>query len=249
MGTLLLTPQAKDRVHYASTVTLVLLAALLAPSAAADGFGAASPEPGTPPAPQPPGTFTPAQLLDAGDGAARSKCYSDVLRRSGVEFTGNVILLIEIDGKASVDEWPAGASAEFRKTVECVLPLMRIAPATQDGVPVASRVRLPFQLALADAPDERVVLQPPRAVSGPEDRAKARAACVPAGLEPVSAPMLAIEVDTGGKVTRAQVVESSGDPRVDEAARCIARKTRFAPGTRNGYLQRMTVTTRVGLGD
>lgn len=235
--------------RYTGPKAMILIAALLPGPTAAGDLGAAQPAAGAPDGPPPAGARVPARLLDAGDGRARSKCYSDVLRRSGVELTGTVTLLIEADGTASVERWPAGVSPEFSKTVECVLPLMRFAPATESGAPVASRMHLPFQLALADALEENVVVRPPAAVSRPEDRARARAACVPEGLQAASAPMLALEVDTGGRVVRARVVESSGDPRVDEAARCIAMMTRFAPGTRNGYLQRMTVTTRFGLGD
>lgn len=233
---------------YSRPTSALLLAALLSAGAAAESPPEAAPDTGPQLAPPPTAQFVPAQLLDAGDSRARSACYAASLLQSGTETESTVTLLIEADGTASVDRWPAGVSPGFQQTVECLLPLMRLSPATADGLPVASRATLPFQLVLGHEPDAEVRLEPPVARSTPELMAKTRAGCIPASLQGKGEPVLAIEVDTAGRVTRTRVVESSGDPQVDEAARCIAGKTRFAPGKRNGYLQKMTITSTVRIG-
>lgn len=116
--------------RYTGPGTLILLATLLSARAAAQDSGAT--------------------LLDAGDNQARSKCYPETLLRSGYQLRGRVAIRIETDGTATVDQWPEGASPEFQQTVECLLPLLRFAPATAAGMPVASRVILPFELTLGD---------------------------------------------------------------------------------------------------
>jgi len=136
--------------RYTGPWTLILLATLLAARAAAQESGAAPPDAVPPSAPGPAGPVVPAALLDAGDDEARSSCYPETLLRSAYELRGRVAIRIETDGTASVDQWPEGASPEFQQTVECLVPLLRFAPATAAGAPVSSRVILPFELVLGE---------------------------------------------------------------------------------------------------
>lgn len=175
-------------------------------------------------------------------------CYSDKLRRAGIELRSSVILLIDVDGKASVGEWPAGASEGLKETVLCLLQHLRFEPAMADGRPVPASVIQSFSFSLTDTGEERVKFEPPVAVSTPEELAQAQAECAPQGVSGSGEPALEIEVDYRGKITKTRVVESSGDAAVDALALCIAGKTRFTPGQRNGRPVKAIITTTVRIG-
>lgn len=59
--------------------------------------------------------------------------------------------------------------------------------------------------------------------------------CYPPGHDGSANITYQISVEMSGLVRKAEVVEGSGDPRLDEAGVCILGKLKFRPATFNGY--------------
>jgi TonB family protein len=192
----------------------------------------------------------PPEILGFTDPRAAGGCYAAELRRSGTEIRASVTLAVDAEGKARVKEWPLGVSEGYKKTVLCLLKLLRISPGTLDGHPVPSEATLPVALSLYDTPGMpiRTRFEPPVAISTPEELRQAQAECAPAEFRGHGEPGVEVKVSAAGKVSGIRIVQSSGDPAVDRVAECIIGKTRFAPGTRNGAARHMTMTTTVRIG-
>ena len=154
-----------------------------------------------------------------------SKCYSQTARRAGEEGRLLVTATIEADGSLGQYELPAGVEPWQAETAKCVLGVLKFQPGTVDGVPVAARATFPIIFALIGNPPIQFI----KLVSTEAEFDEANRACYPPDLNVSATPKYRTTVSRLGKATKVEVVESSGNKKLDEAGICLLKRLKFQP--------------------
>lgn len=140
---------------------------------------------------------------------------------------------VDVDGGASLVETPTGADDGMINAARCVTRKIRLNPAARDGVPEESFARMPVTFGVEDAGDWVT----PTLLSTDDEFVSATLACYPAELGingPRGRLTARLTLTPFGNVRLVKVLTSAGNPALDKAGRCIARKLRFTPLRVNG---------------
>lgn len=156
------------------------------------------------------------------------KCYAQSARWAGQEGRLLVTATIEADGSLSAYELPPGVEPWQAETAKCVLGVLKFSPGTLDGVPVAARAIVPISFSLMGGP--RVEFQ--KLLSTQAEFEEANRTCYPPGMSVEATPQYRVTVSRLGNATRIEVVESTGDERLDKAGICLLRLLKFQPAMR-----------------
>jgi len=152
---------------------------------------------------------------------------------AGIEGEGaevSVNFKVDADGKPVEMQLPPGTEPWADAAITCALPRLTFYPATRGGMPEAGPA---VATIVFPGPDEKVpasrkVTQPALDASGPE-LDLARAECRPAGLDVTGVVFTAFTIGENGAAVAPVIFRTSGDPRLDQAAKCILARVRFTP--------------------
>ena len=122
------------------------------------------------------------------------------------------------------------------------LPKMAFRPGTINGVPVESTAALPIDFSSSGEYDETAAtFQRPTVASSAEEILAIYRECYPDGMDSSAKVLYRIKMSRTGRASAPEVVESSGDERLDKAGMCIVTKLRFTPAGRNGVAVATTI--------
>jgi len=158
-------------------------------------------------------------------------------------FEGTLDLLVKVgkDGRVLETVLPVGVLPWMDEAAACLKDRLDFYPARLRLEAVESWIMVPVDFNLTRGQHERVRLDPPTVRSGDESILEAYRACYPAGRSDEARISYRITVTDGGRVRKAEVVTSSGDPALDAAGTCILRRLHFVPARRNGVNVEATV--------
>jgi TonB family protein len=164
-------------------------------------------------------------------------------RTGGNAYEGKLDLLVKVgkDGKVAEFVLPPGVLPWMQAAAECLKQRLDFYPARLRLEAVESWTLVPVDFNLTSDPHEQVRLEPPTLRSGDAQILAAYRDCYPAGRSERVKIDYRITVTDGGRVRKAEVVASSGDPELDEAGVCILRRLLFVPARRNGVNVEATV--------
>lgn len=191
------------------------------------------------PAALPPGS-TPPKAIPSSRRAesARDNCYPDEARRDGNEGQLMMLVLVGEDGTIKRSRLPEGAVDWQRKAAECLAGKMRYEPARlADGTPFPAVAIVPITFSLASDLADYAPVVYAKPASTEEEIAQIHRSCYPVELLPsgLSGEVLyRIRLSALGRVTKLELLRSSGDARIDEAGRCIVEGYEFEPARRGG---------------
>ena len=153
------------------------------------------------------------------------KCYSKKARRAGSQGRLYVQVVIEADGSLGQIDMPEGIEPWAEETARCVLGKLKFLPGTRDGVPVAAMATLPIQMSLIGSPPIEYL----KLASTQAEIEEANRACYPPDSHAIARAQFRVTVTSRGKATHIEIVESTGDPNLDEAGVCILNRMKFIP--------------------
>ncbi|MBP6514395.1 MAG: TonB family protein [Steroidobacteraceae bacterium] len=191
------------------------------------------------PAEAPPGS-TPPRLAQGSRELelALSSCYPDEARRQGTEGRLLMDVLVGEDGTASKTSLPEGAADWQRKAADCVARKLRFEPGRlADGTPFPATARVPIAFSLAAEGEDVSPVVFASLTSTQEEIAQVHRACYPAELPATGTSgevLYKVRLSERGRITRLDLLRSSGDARIDEAGRCILKGYKFDPARRDG---------------
>ena len=166
--------------------------------------------------------------LQAWSPAAIGKCYPESAWQEGKEGQVLVTANIEADGSLRDFELPIGISRWQEMTANCVMRVLKFQPATRDGVPVAGRATFPISFnMLGGTPIEYFKI-----VSTQAEFEAANRTCYPPDLRATATPKYRATITRRGKATKIEVVESTGDDRLDAVGVCVLKLLKFQPSMR-----------------
>jgi TonB family protein len=151
-------------------------------------------------------------------------------------YEGTLDLLVKVgkDGRVLETVLPEGVLPWMEEAAACLKDRLDFYPARLRLEAVESWIMVPVDFNLTRGQHERVRLDPPTVRSGDEKIIEAYRECYPTGRSDEARINYRITVTDGGRVRKAEVVASSGDPALDEAGACILRRLHFVPARRNG---------------
>lgn len=146
----------------------------------------------------------------------------------------NLLVRVGTDGRVQEYEMPDGVLPWMADAARCVADELEFYPAVLRTTLLESWVNVPlkFQLTRHRALDAEVTAPSPRS-----DEAAIIAAyqhCYPAGMTAVARIEYRITVAKTGRVRKAELLKTSGDPVLDEAGICILKNLSFLAARRNG---------------
>ena len=153
-------------------------------------------------------------------------CFPRYPQKTDLE--GRVIADVTIapDGSVTDIALPAGTVTWQEKSARCLIAKFEFEPAIKNGEPVAGNVLVPLNFSW----DERITDPQPSLTAA--DLEEALRACYPADLLSVGTALYLVVVSESGKVENVEMKQSTGDPRLDDAGVCLARRMSFTPATR-----------------
>ncbi len=188
---------------------------------------------------RPPGSTPPKFAQGSRElGEIMSTCYPIEARRGGNEGRLSMDILVGEDGTASYTRLPDGAAGWQLKAADCVARKLRFEPARlADGTPYPSTVRVPISFTLSWEGEDVSPVQPASLTSKQELIAQIHRACYPAELlasGTYGEVLYKVDLSALGRITKLELLRSSGDARIDEAGRCIMSAYEFEPARRDG---------------
>jgi len=187
----------------------------------------------------PPGSTPPKPISVSGNGESiLNSCYPDSARREGTEGRLVIRVLVGQDGVVKSTRLPDGVVDWQRKAADCLARKMLFEPARlADGTPVAAIAKVPIEFYLASPGEDIERVTYASLSSTAEEIAQIHRSCYPADLLPAGPSgeaLYRVHLSTRGRVTKLELLDSSGDPRLDEAGRCIVKAYKFEPARRDG---------------
>jgi TonB family protein len=158
-------------------------------------------------------------------------------------YEGTLDLLVKVgkDGRVLETVLPEGVLPWMEEAASCLEDRLDFYPARLKLEAVESWILVAVDFNLTRGQHERVRLDPPTVRSDDGKILEAYRACYPPGRNDEARIGYRITVTDGGRVRKAEVVTSSGDPVLDEAGACILRRLFFVPARRNGVNVESTV--------
>lgn len=171
-------------------------------------------------------------------------CYPISARRLWTE--GRVVITVTIspEGQVTSVELPPESDPWMQEAADCIVPKLTFQPGTLDGVPIESKASMPFTFGLQESTrssaSAKVTL--PTVSSSSEEILDIYRLCYPPGLDVSAQVLYKITISKGGKLFHPELVEGSGQDRIDQAGLCILEKLKFAPARRDGRAVVATVS-------
>jgi TonB family protein len=146
----------------------------------------------------------------------------------------NMVARVGTDGRIAEYRLPEGALPWMTEAAKCVAREIEFYPAVLRTNVVESWVIVPleFQLTRFKAWDAEIA--PPSVRSDETEILAAYRHCYPAALTAEARIEYRITVAKTGRVRKAELLKSSGDPALDEAGLCILKNLAFVAARRNG---------------
>lgn len=166
--------------------------------------------------------------------ANSSSVFSRCLGRNApadVAWRFVITAVVGKDGRIKTTKSPPNAPPWMLETLRCVEKDLKLLPGTHDGEAVEAEVSLPVHLVQDASGFEFEPAKPPK------DRELIEAAyraCYPPDQLAAGSVLFNFDVTIKGEVSRARIVQGSGDPVLDKAATCILPRLQFEPSKRNG---------------
>lgn len=137
------------------------------------------------------------------------------------------------DGKVKEFLLPGGILPWMSEAARCVAGQLEFYPAVLRTTLVESWTVVPLNFNLTRNPHLDSEVIPPSLRSDEAAILAAYRKCYPAGHTGEARIDYRITVSRGGRAYRVELLESSGDPALDEAGRCILRNLSFTAARRN----------------
>jgi TonB family protein len=166
-----------------------------------------------------------------------------LVKVNNASYEGTLDLLVKVgtDGKVAEAVLPEGTLPWMEAAADCLKERLDFYPARLKLKPVESWVMVPVHFNLTRNANEHVRLDAPTLRSSDEQILGAYRGCYPPGRTDEVRINYRITVNTGGRVKKAELVESSGVPELDLAGLCILKRLSFTPARRNGLNVESTV--------
>ncbi|MBP6514651.1 MAG: TonB family protein [Steroidobacteraceae bacterium] len=191
------------------------------------------------PAALPPGSTPPKPIhVSRRAASAMGNCYPVEARSDGNEGQLMMLVLVGEDGTVKKTQLPEGIVDWQRKAADCLAGKMRYEPARlADGKPFPAVAIVPITFSLASDLADYASVVYSKLASTEEEMAQIHRSCYPVELLPsgLSGEVLyRVRLSALGRVTKLELLRSSGDTRIDEAGRCIVEGYEFEPARRGG---------------
>jgi TonB family protein len=161
-------------------------------------------------------------------------CHAPWARKDRYEGTMDLIMRVGRDGKVKEYLMPAGTLPWMTEAAKCVADRLEFYPASLRTTTVESWAILPLEFNLTMNPHFDAEVTPPTLRSSEEAVLDAYRRCYPAERTETARIEYRITITKGGRVRKAEVLNESGDPALDEAGICILRSLAFIAARRNG---------------
>ena len=145
------------------------------------------------------------------------------------------------DGKVQEFLLPEGILPWMSEAARCVAGQLEFYPAALRTTLVESWTVVPLDFNLSRNPHFDSEVIPPKVRSDEAAILAAYRKCYPAGHTGEARIDYRITISKGGRAYRVELMESSGDPALDEAGICILRNLAFVAARRNGYAVESTL--------
>jgi TonB family protein len=158
-------------------------------------------------------------------------------------YEGTLDLLVRVgtDGQVVETVLPEGVLPWMEEAARCLKDRLDFYPARLNLEAVESWTLVPVDFNLSRNAHERVRLEAPTLRSSDAQILASYRACYPEGRSDEQRINYRITVTDGGRVRKAELVTSSGDPELDAAGVCILRRLIFVPARRNGVNVEATI--------
>ena len=137
------------------------------------------------------------------------------------------------DGKVQEFLLPGGILPWMSEAARCVAGKLEFYPAVLRTTLVEAWTVVPLNFNLTRDPHLDSEVTPPRLRSDEAEILAAYRKCYPPGLTGEARINYRITISKGGRAYRVELLESSGDPALDEAGICILRNLAFTAARRN----------------
>lgn len=197
------------------------------------------------------GFITPPTLARHPEPYEWRRCYPKSARHEGLEGRIVVKVTVGADGKLVDHSLPIDAQSWLVDAANCMVRRLEFKPGSNKGEPIEATANIPLYFKIKDTNLEIIAetVAPtvtglkrrmpgeddPTPVSTEEEILAAYRDCYPPDHGGSAKVMYQIRVEVSGVVRKTEVVQSSGDIRLDEAGACILRKLKFKPATVNGH--------------
>jgi TonB family protein len=145
----------------------------------------------------------------------------------------DMVARVGTNGKIREYQLPAGVLPWMADAVKCVADRLDFYPAVLRTTLAESWVVLPLDFNLTDEQHFDAEVIPPSVRSDNAAILAVYRKCYPAGHAGEARINYRITISRGGRAYRVELLESSGDPALDEAGRCILRNLAFTAARRD----------------
>ncbi len=175
---------------------------------------------------------------------AMDACYPVSARRLSTEGRMVMTLTISPAGEVTRVDLPPESDPWMQEAADCIAPQFRVTPGTLDGVPTETKATIPITFHLRDSPlsDKPPAVTLPTVSSNGDEILDIYRLCYPPDLDVSAQVLYKITVSKGGKLFHPELIEGSGQDRIDQAGLCILEKLKFAPARRGGRAVVATVS-------
>ncbi|HEU0224190.1 MAG TPA: TonB family protein [Steroidobacteraceae bacterium] len=168
-------------------------------------------------------------ILVSGDPNSIHGCYPAAALDRAREGRLTVIVEVQTDGTVSDVEYPPGTEQWQQDAARCIVSRMKFRPGTVNGEPVVSRATLPIQFMLGNLSGRALLQDAAQFRSSPSQLEAAYRACYPPASTGEQSSVYKFTIGVDGRARNVALVESGGDPTLDQAGRCILRRLEFQP--------------------
>ena len=168
----------------------------------------------------------------------RARCYGS----NSFDADVTMIIILNAQGRPTQINFPPGTGEDLKQAAECIVMNMTFTPGMIDGHPVVSQARLPLNFRRTSSRKKATAFTPPELKTSPDDFEAISGHCYPADYAQGGHVVLRIKVSEWGDVKEQEIAESSGNPKVDDIALCIAPKLKFTPGRRGRVRVDLTIS-------
>lgn len=153
----------------------------------------------------------------------------------------DMVARVGTNGKIREYQLPAGVLPWMADAVKCVADRLDFYPAVLRTTLAESWVVLPLDFNLTDEQHFDAEVTPPSLRSDDAGILAAYRKCYPAGQSAMITIQYRITIAKTGRVRKAELLESSGNPSLDDAGICILRNLAFIAARRGGHAVESTL--------
>jgi TonB family protein len=175
------------------------------------------------------------------DGGLAYRCSRKALPDPDIAARFVIEVTISDTGWVLGHQMPPDAEPWMDKMAGCVLKALEFNPARRNSRPVEATVTIPIVTGPEGIRTSLREIVRPRPGSTDDEILDAYRKCYPPGMTAEARVSYRITVSTLGRVLRTEVIEGSGNARLDEAGACILKELRFEPATVDGVLIQTTI--------